>query len=152
MEIDNKLNDLFKTKKESKKVVIKKDGTSETISVTQKDTTDFEIKNLEFNLNKHLREKQKLRYKKVTISENNNMYNEAELSKCIDNEIFEKFKDKKWSSIPLYMKWNMIQQYLEDNHLDDKQKSKYKNKLSTNKLDVTYDHNEQKIVNVEILD
>lgn len=142
MEIDNKLNELFTEKKTEKQVV------------KGKDSTEFDIKNIEFNLNKHLREKQKLKYKKVNIcdSDSNHMYNEEELSKRVDNEIYEKFKTKKWSSIPLYMKWNLVKQYLEDNKINEKQIPKYKSKLSSNKLDIEYDHTEQKITNIVILE
>lgn len=143
MEIDNKLNDLFTSKKAENQV-----------TKTEKDTSDFDIKNIEFNLNKHLREKQKLKYKKVNIcdSDSNHMYDEQELSKRVDEEIYEKFKTKKWSSIPLYMKWNLVKQYLEDNKIDDKQIAKYKSKLSSNRLEIEYDHTEKKIKNINFID
>ncbi len=137
-DIDNKLIDLFTEKKNVKS------------KNNLKDNSEFEIKNIEFNLNKHLSEKQKLKYKKVTISEADNLYDSSRFNQCINDEISEKFKTKKWSGIPLYMKWNMVKKYLEETdsmHLINE----YKTKLSNNKLNIVYDHNEQKITDCKII-
>jgi len=150
MELDNKINDLFVDVKAEKK---KKKSSSTTIT-TKGDSSEFELKQIEFNLNRHLQEKQKLKFKKVSICENNtHMYNADTFARHVDEEIEEKFRTKKWSGIPLYMKWNLVQKYLGENSIfEKKQIAEYKSKLSSNKLIVVYDHTEQKITSIEKLD
>lgn len=151
MELENKINDIFDSVKTEKK----KRPSSTVTTITKKgDSSEFELKQIEFNLNKHLQEKQKLKFKKVSICDNStHMYNADTFARRVNEEIEEKFKTKKWTGIPLYMKWNLVQKYLEENSiLEKKQIAEYKSKLASNKLNVVYDHTEQKITSIEKLE
>lgn len=119
---------------------------------TDKDMAEFELKNIQFKMNKHLQAKQKIKYQKVSIFNYavDTDYNAEKFDKVIQNEIDNKFTQKKWSSIPLFMKWNLVQTYLAENNVVDANAVEImKKKLMKGELNVQYDHENKKITSLE---
>ncbi len=122
----------------------------------QRDTTLKDIQKLEGQLNKHLKDKQGQRFQKVSITnvDNDKVYNEKTMNTMLDNEISTKYATKRWNSIPMYMKWNLIQTYLDENEITTSAiKTFLKNAINKNKLDInviTFDHINHKITDINL--
>lgn len=131
----------------------KKNAASATMDTTMKD-----MQKLEGQLNKHLKDKQGQRFQKVSICnvDNDKVYNEKSMNTMLDNEINTKYATKRWNSIPMYMKWNLVQTYLEENAITSPSIKAYlKNAINTNKLDmatITFDHVNHKITSINLDD
>jgi hypothetical protein len=74
-------------------------------------------------------------------------YDEATMSAFVDSEIQSKFASKKWTALPMYMRWNLVNDYLAN---DDKGRSftaaqteavrnSVRDKNSGGSVDVEYD-------------
>lgn len=142
MNIDGKLKNLFDDVVRAK------------IDSAKRDTSAFELKTLETQLNKHLQEKQGQKFKKVNIfnfDERKN-YEESNFGDLINKEIENKYTNKKWHTLPLYLKWKLVQEYLKDNKIvDEKVVQNIKNAINKNNVEIiTYDHASQKISNIDI--
>lgn len=143
MNIENQVQNLFDGLK-SEKVKEK----TET-----RDVTGFELKKIERNLNKHLQDTKKLKYKPVSIFnyETSSDYDEKNFCKVIDVEIDNKFMQKKWTSMPLFYKWKLVQKHLYELGIVDTRSIKaIKDKLAAGSLVVEYDQNEKKITKIEM--
>ncbi len=108
-----------------------------------KDTNSLiELKKIEQQLNKHLKSKQGLKYNKISVSANIN-FDENSFSKVIENEIKQKTDNKKWKSLPLYLKWQLLQTFFTKNNItDDDYILDIKNRLMKNILQVEYENKE----------
>jgi hypothetical protein len=142
MNIDGKLKNLFDDVVRAK------------IDSAKRDTSVFELKTLETQLNKHLKEKKGQKFKKVNIfnfDEKKN-YEESNFGDLINKEIENKYTNKKWHTLPLYLKWKLVQEYLKDNKIvDEKVVQNIKNAINKNNVEIiTYDHASQKISNIDI--
>jgi hypothetical protein len=118
------------------------------------DSSAFALKTIEFQMNKHLKNKNGQKYKKVSIDVNErHMYNEESFNSVVDDEIKNTMSTKKWASLPLYFKWNCVLDYLKKNDIVDKKViAEYKDNLNKNKLDgVLYDPVLQEITNITII-
>ena len=65
-------------------------------------------------MNKHLQSKQGLKFKKISVFnfDEKKDYNESNFGDVVNKEIETKYNNKKWHTLPLYMKWNLVQKYL----------------------------------------
>jgi hypothetical protein len=101
-----------------------------------------ELKKIEQQLNKHLKSKQGLKYKKVNITADIT-YDSTKFSEVIEDEIKQKTDNKKWKGLPLYLKWQLLQTYFTKNDITD---SVYildiKSRLIKNNLQVEYENKE----------
>jgi len=129
MELVDRMADLFK----AKDVV---DKPRDTNSV-------MELNTLQHQLNLHLKNKQGLKFKKVSLVYGDKSYDSDKFGLVIDKEIVDKTANKKFRSLPMYMKWNYLQAYFEKNDITDKSIIEdIKAKLSQNTLDVKYENHE----------
>jgi N-acetyl-gamma-glutamylphosphate reductase len=125
MELDTKIVNLFKAKDVAPKPI-------DTNSV-------LELKTIENQLNIHLKNKQGLKFKKVSIAYDK-AYNEEKFTQVIDDEINIKIINKKWKSLPMYLKWKYIEDYLKlTNNIDTSYIAKLKMQLMNNSLEVEYE-------------
>jgi hypothetical protein len=114
------------------------------------DTSVLALKNIEFQMNKHLKNKFGQKYKKVSIDTNErNMYNAEVFNDLVEYEIKHLTSSKKWASLPLFFKWNCIQTYLNKNNIIDKDViNNIKKKLNAKIENVTYDPISQEITDI----
>jgi translation elongation factor EF-G len=133
MEIETKISELFRAKDVEDK---------------PKDTNSvMELKKIENQLNIHMKNKQGLKYKKVSLVYNHS-YDKESFSQVIDQELVTKMANKKWKALPMFMKWKAVQDYLSENDITDEIYIKsIKKKLIENKLEVEcHDHTVVKIM------
>lgn len=119
----------------------------------KKDSSEFELKKLELQMNKHLQSKQKLKFKKVSAFnyDTKKDYNEANFGDIVNKEIENKYYNKKWRTLPLYMKWNLVQKYLVDECITDATIiASVKKSVSDNSIDITYDNINNKVVSINM--
>lgn len=139
MDIDKTLNDMFAMAKESKRV-------------PKKDTSDFELKSIETKMNQYLKNKQKLKYERVSLHnfDDKKQYNKEDFNLLIDKEINMKYKTKKkFTSLPLFLRWKLVQDYINtENITDDSIILSYKNLVQNNKLICDYDDIDMKILKI----
>lgn len=115
------------------------------------DKSEMALKNIEFQMNKHLKTKFGQKYQKVNIdTKETNMYNANVFSDVVDSEIKNTLNLKKWNSLPMYFKWNCIIEYFDKNNIIDKSTiENIKANLSRNKLEgVVYDHINKEITSL----
>ena len=123
MEIQQQISELFKTKD----VPCKNQDTN----------SEMDLKKIENQLNIHMKNKQGLKYKRVTIM-HDRFYDADKFSSVIDDEIKNKIANKKWKSLPMSIKWKVIDIYLNLNNITEK--DEYKRKLLNNELEVDYEN------------
>lgn len=142
MNIDGKLKTLFDDVVKAK------------IDSAKRDTSTFELKTLETQLNKHLKDKQGQKFKKVNVFnfDEKIKYEESNFGELINKEIENKYTNKKWHTLPLYLKWKLVQEYLKENNIiDEKIVQNIKNAINKNNVEIiTYDHTSQKVSNIDI--
>ena len=128
MELDKKISEIF----------IAKD-----VENKPKDTnSQMELKKIEQQLNLHLKDKQGLKFKKVSLIYDKS-YDAEKFGHVIDKELEEKTCNKKWKGLPMFMKWKLIELYLEKNNIIDKiYINMIRSKLSQNILEVKYEDKE----------
>lgn len=124
MDIQERLTELFTSK--------------DVVSKNQDTNSEMDLKKIENQLNIHMKNKQGLNYKKVTIA-TDKFYDADKFSAVIDGEIQSKIINKKWKGLPLYMKWRLVETYLNNNNIIEM--DEYKRKLQSNELDVVYEDN-----------
>ena len=120
---------------------------------TQRDTAVMDLKNLESQLNNHLRKRQGKKYQKVTLFNfSEAKEGESSLDDMIENEIETKFKNKKWTALPLYLKWRHAEQYLKDKNMHDSKTIKKVRQCINdhNDLIFEYDHIAGTLTNIII--
>lgn len=124
MEIQQKIKDVFTVKD----VVNKPIDTN----------SQIELKTIENQLNIHLKNKQGLKFKKVSITHDKS-YNSETFTEVIDEELRNKIVNKKWKGLPMFMKWNLITEFVKlDPTLDI---NDIKEKFVNNLLQVDYENN-----------
>ena len=99
MNIETSLDELF-----DKKCVAKPDK--------PRDTATLDLKKIESQLNNHLMSKQGKKYKRVTLFNFSEQINKNAFNEMIDNDIETKYRNKKWSVLPMYLKWQYAESYL----------------------------------------
>lgn len=122
------------------------------------ETTNFQAKILERQMNDWLRQKHGMNYdpvslnkhKNIEVYENNTNNANNNASNFVDREIINKFRNKKWTSLPKSLKWNLIKIYCEKNEIDEK---KYKKNLEKNiEMNVIYDHKNGEITSIDLIE
>lgn len=140
MELDNKIDELFDNVKNAKKDKLY-------------DTANKDLKRIETQLNNYLKDKKGKKYERVSVfSYNERMnYDSTKFSEKVDNEILNKFSNKKWGSIPLYLKWKIVQEYLTEKDINDNDIiEKIKQHLSKKTDIFSYDHINNKLINITL--
>lgn len=124
MDIQQKIADLFIAK--------------DTQNVPKDSNSQLELKKIEHQLNIHLKNKQGLKYKKVSVVQDKT-YDEQKFAQVIDAELRNKTENKSWKGLPMFMKWKLIEEYLSKNNITDAiYITELKRKLGKNTLDVKY--------------
>lgn len=145
--------DIFSTcnyQKSNKEIV--KNKTVDSSSSNALETTNFQAKILERQMNDWLRQKHGMNYDPVLLNKHKNIEvyeNNANTNtnSFVDREIINKFRNKKWTTLPKSLKWNLIKIYCENN---DKDENIYKKKLEKNiEMNVIYDHKNGEITSIE---
>lgn len=127
MDIENKISELFRAKD---------------VEDRPKDTNSvMDLKKIENQLNLHMKNKQGLKYKKISLVYNH-AYDKESFSQVIDQELNTKMANKKWKGLPMFMKWKAIQDYLSKNNITDETYIQMvRKKLVENTLEVEcHDH------------
>jgi hypothetical protein len=134
MDLNEKIQDLFITKDAPNK---------------PRDTNSaLELKSIEHKMNLHLKNKQGLKYQKVNFT-HDKFYDEGKFSEVIDDEIKSKTANKKWKGLPMFLKWQYLTAYFTDQNITDQNYiSNIKKLLMSNKLDVEYEDQKVKHINV----
>lgn len=132
MDLENKITDIFKVKDVEDK---------------PRDTNSIlELKKIEQQLNLHLKNKQGLKFNKVTINHDKS-YNEEKFSEIINKELATKVANKKWKGLPMFMKWQLLKTFFETNQITDQSYiDNVRSKLMKNSLEVEYE--EQKVLKI----
>lgn len=122
MEIETKISELFRAKD---------------VENRPRDTNSvLELKKIEQGLNLHMKNKQGLKYKKVSLVYNH-AYDKDSFSEVIDQELKKKMANKKWKGLPMCMKWKAVQEYLSKNDITDELYiQELRRKLIDNSLEV----------------
>lgn len=118
---------------------------------SNRDTAINDLKKLETELNNHLRSKQGKKYKKVTLfNYQENQEDKPSFNDMIDNEIEAKYKNKKWSMLPMYLKWQYAEKYLKEKQLYTKDTINRVKMLINERDDKSfiYDHKEGILLNI----
>lgn len=125
MDLENKIADIFKAKD---------------VEPKPRDTNSaLELKKIEQQLNLHLKNKQGLKFNKISIV-HDKTYNEEKFSEIINQEFQNKIANKKWKGLPMFLKWQLLQTFFETNKITDKTYIEdIRLKLMKNKLDVEYE-------------
>lgn len=110
------------------------------------ETVTREAKTLEFNLNKHLRQKYKTTERKSFI--NTKSTDIEYIDNMINNEIsVNKQKHKSWNALNTCDKWKLIKEfYAAKQHMYDEKITK--KLLLTDKLTIKYDNVNNKILSI----
>ena len=140
MDVDVTLANLFNTMK----------SPQSSSNSEKKDTTEFEIKKIENQMNTFLRLKQGRKYKRVTLTDPE-PDTKALFDDAIDQEILAKFANKKWTSLPVYMKWKLLEEYFKEHNITDASfilQMKKSLQLTKENSQIIYDHVEQKITSI----
>jgi hypothetical protein len=144
MDISFKVNDLFAS------IQAKPDAIG-----TQKDISNFQLKTLEHQLNNHLRSKQKLKYEKVTLNNytEDTSFNSNRFNDTINNEITTKFSKKKFSALPMCLRWKLVGEFLAIKGVADPDKiAIIKGSITQNKFTCDYDSENMKIISIPNFD
>jgi hypothetical protein len=124
MEIQQQLTELFKAKDSPGKL--------------HDTNSEMELKKIERQLNIHMKDKQGLKFKKITFT-HDRFYDAEKFSVVIDSEIQQKTANKKWKGLPMFMKWKLLEAYFDKNNITDKEA--IKRKLMANELEVLFEDN-----------
>lgn len=140
MEIESKVNELFESANKSK------------VSKAPQDVGVTDLKKLEFQMNTYLKSKHGQKAEKVTAFnfDNKTSYNETTFGQLVDQEIEAKYSNKKWASLPQYMKWKLVQEYFAEKEIKNEESLlQIKNAISKKKDDmIIYDHVNGKISDI----
>lgn len=109
---------------------------------------NFQAKILERQMNDWLRQKHGMNYDKISLNKHNNIeVYETSTDSFVDREIINKFRNKKWNSLPKSLKWNLIKIYCEKNEKDE---NMYRKILEKNiEMNVIYDNKIGEILSIE---
>lgn len=139
MDFDDKIDNLFTKSAEPKKKYNPCQSNNELIK------TNNELMKIEQQLNLHLlKKKGPYKYKKVTISKpyDNLCYNQENMDKLSHIEIENNVKTKNWNTLPKFLKWTIIKNYLEKHNINDPRITKHLRHLITNNnklIGIVYD-------------
>ena len=132
MDIESKLEKLFVTK--------------DSPNVPKDSNSQMELKKIENQLNLHMKNKQGLKYKKVSLAYDK-AYDEEKFGHVIDKELTNKLINKKWKGLPMFMKWRLVDEYLHSQNITDKiYINELREKLSKNNLEVKYE--DKKVIEI----
>jgi hypothetical protein len=117
------------------------------------DKSFMELKVIETQLNKHLKDKQGQKFKKVSVFNFNGKYNydEQSFNDIISKEISDKYSTKKWPALPICIKWKLVEAFLLQENINDQKIHEDLKKLILQKKETTihYDQKEQKITSID---
>jgi hypothetical protein len=117
------------------------------------DKSFMELKVIESQLNKHLKDKQGQKYKKVSVFNFDGKYNydEQSFNDIVSKEINDKYSSKKWPALPVCIKWKLVQAFLEkENIKDPKTRDNLKQMILAKKEScIHYDQKEHKITSID---
>jgi len=132
MELQNKLNEIFyepdkKPAKDANSVLA--------------------LKTIEHQMNQFLKNKKGQKYERISLMKADT--NNKELfNKSIDDEIAQKTKNKKWKSLPSYLKWKFVNVYFQKNNITDKAYIERVKKQLDNESIFKYDHVNQEVLEI----
>jgi hypothetical protein len=133
MDISAKITDLFKTK--------------DVNNTPREVNSDMELKKIENQLNIHLKNKQGLKFKRISLV-NDRMYDAEKFTQIIDNELHLKMINKKWNKLPMCIKWQYMKEYMNTNNITDENDiTNIRTKLLNNTLEVDYGDNKINKIN-----
>ena len=117
------------------------------------DKSVMELKVIETQLNKHLKDKQGQKFKKVSVFNFNGKYNydEQSFNEIVSKEINDKYSTKKWPALPVCIKWKLVETFLlKENIIDKKTHEDLKKQILQKKeTSIHYDQKEQKITSID---
>jgi hypothetical protein len=117
------------------------------------DKSFMELKVIESQLNKHLKDKQGQKYKKVSVFNFDGKYNydEQSFNDIVSKEINDKYSSKKWPALPVCIKWKLVQAFLDrENIKDQKTRDDLKQMILAKKENcIHYDQKEHKITSID---
>lgn len=124
MQIEQQIQDLFVSR--------------DAVSAPKDTNSEMELKKIEQQLNEHMKSKQGLKYKRVSIT-HDRFYDEKKFAEVLDDELEKKVMNKTWRTLPMCIKWKMIQDYMDRSNIVDPQEiESIKTRLMSNKLQVEY--------------
>lgn len=112
-----------------------------------------ELKQIESQLNQHLRKKQGQKFKKVSVFQNcSSAYDENLFGSLVSEEIKSKFVGKKWNALPMSVKWCLAKEFLEEKKLlTDVNISCVRNHIQSNHFDrFKYDHSIHRLIDIDL--
>jgi hypothetical protein len=140
MEIESKVKELFESANKSK------------VTKAPQDVGVTDLKKLEFQMNTYLKNKHGQKAEKVSAFsfDNKTSYNETTFGQLVDQEIEAKYSNKKWTGLPQYMKWKLVQEYFIEKEINNEESlMQIKSAISKKKDDmVVYDHINGKISDI----
>jgi transposase len=112
--------------------------------------SERELKRLEKQLNEHLKTTKGKNTDRVRLNNfvEDQQYNQVTMNDFIDREISSKYANKKWSTLPLSLKWSLIKDYASEKKLDVDTINTFKSQLTNGKIDVEYDNKQGKIMSI----
>ena len=120
------------------------------------DKSFMELKVIETQLNKHLKDKQGQKYKKVSVFNFDGKYNydEQSFNDIVSKDINDKYSSKKWPALPVCIKWKLVQAFLEQEKIKDpKIHNDLKEMILAKKeCHIHYDQKEHKITGIDGLE
>ena len=129
MELNTKVNQLCTELKPK----TGKTATAKMVAKPQSEEKSRDAKLLEFQINQHLREKYKQQKPaKVTLETKYETMTSEELDEFM---LSRTKKSKSWKAVPLYEKWKLVQEYVQD----ESKHLQYKDLLKRNMLNIKYD-------------
>lgn len=124
MEIDQQVSNLFKAK--------------DVLQAPKDTNSEMELKKIEQQLNEHLKNKQGLKFKKVSVTQDR-FYDEKKFGEVMEDELEKKVMNKTWRTLPMCIKWKMLQNYMDrTNIVKPEEIDAIKSRLINNTLSVEY--------------
>lgn len=115
--------------------------------------SERELRRLEKQLNEHIKatKGKNANHVKLNNYTDDTTFNLKKMNDFIDLEASQKYTNKGWNTLPLSLKWKLVQEYITDNKLESALGS-LKTQLTKGTLDVSYDRQKGKIVSINYSD
>ena len=125
--------------------------TTETTKIST--ASERDLKRIEKQLNEYLKGKKGRGAERFMLNNFNESttYDEKKFDDFITREIQTKFTNKKWGSLPLSYRWNLLQDFAKDQKYSSDDTKKLKAQLQKNTIQVKYDAVNCKILSVETI-